>query len=365
MKRMRTLYVGKRRAAPGGFTLVELLVVIAIIGILVSLLLPAINMARESGRRSQCLTNMSNIAKACHGHNSLHGSFPPGVPVCTLPPSTTGSIESDSCQGPVWTVNILPQLEEIEMWKRAKDAYNDQSIQDPISWLADEQEVGNWTLAVYTCPTADRMTSLINEEFSKGNYAGCWGSDTYMNLGMIENRDDSNWEVLYMTDKPTAGVFGIAMLNGWNEKTNGTRTPWATEKAQPMGLGQGTTRAEIRDGTSTTLMISEVLGWDTSNDGRGGWVLNAPGATNFTAKYGPNSHGTDVTPMCEGSIPDSDPMYCGGTDDPQAAARSQHMNGVNVAFSDGSTKFINDTIDPSTWQDLATRDGHEVIQPDY
>ena len=78
--------------------------------------------------------------------------------------------------------------------------------------------------------------------------------------------------------------------------------------------------------------------------------------------------GTDVIPMCEETIPVSDEMHCTtnrSDGNIWAAARSDHLNGVNVAFSDGAVKFINDTVDLAIWQALGTRDGHEVIQPDY
>ncbi len=375
MKPMRTLQISKPHAKRDGFTLVELLVVIAIIGILVMLLLPAINMARESARRTQCGTNISNIAKACHAHDSLHGSFPPGVPSCTEKNWHTGGVdEGASCQGPVWTLNILPQLEMLEMWNHVNKLCAD--LQNLADDLEDEEpHIGTWTPVVFMCPSAEKMSreNRINTwghdaSTSKGNYAVCWGSDTYQNL------DPANGNI----PKATSGVFGIVMLEDWERKSVESIGPG---KGQwKMGLGQGTKRAEIRDGHATTLMISEVLGWDSSDDARGGWVLPAPGSTNFMTRFGPNSHGpvllpdassvnsNDVIPMCDETIPGSDKMSCTthrSDGSIWAAARSAHTNGVNVAFCDGATKFISDSIDLLIWQNLGTRAGGEVIDPDY
>jgi prepilin-type processing-associated H-X9-DG protein len=276
-------------------------------------------------------------------------------------------------------VNILAQLEETEMWNYANKACDHQ-------WnLADDMEheagnIGTWTPAVYICPSADRMTreNRINTWAhdawtSKGNYAGCWGSDTYENIDLTESSEE------YLMPKPTAGVFGIVMVEGWKDVEQ-TENAASARGQFKMGLGQGTKHAEIRDGTTNTLMISEVLGWDSSSDARGGWVLNAPGSTNFMTRFGPNAQGIvvvpsgdtlpshDVIPMCDETIPDNDPLYCTtnrSNGEIWAAARSEHMNGVNVAFADGSTRFINDTVELTIWRALGTRDGREVIQPDY
>jgi hypothetical protein len=317
--------------------------------------LPAVQSARETARRAQCANQLRNIGQACQTHESVHGSFPPGIPSCTKNNWITGGTQTGAfCQGPAWTVNLLGQLEQMQMWEYANEACAHQ-------WnLADDMEheagfIGRVTPEFYLCPSADKMTIGVDtwhhDYFTtKGNYAGCWGSDTYENL-------DSNY-----LPKRTSGVFGIVMVAGWEKVTqqeqhSSIRGQWK------MGLGQGTKRAEIRDGTSNTLLASEVLGYDSRTDARGAWVLNAPGSTNFMTKIGPNSEENDVIPMCETNIPATDPLHCvenKSNGNIWAAARSQHINGVNVVMADASTKFVSDAVDLPTWAAMGTRYGQEI-----
>lgn len=354
-----------------GFTLVELLVVIAIIAILVALLLPAVQSARETARRAQCGNQIRNIAQACHTHESVHGGFPPGIPSCTAANWITGGTGTGAwCQGPAWTVNILPQMEQMQMWQYANDACATQ-------WnLADDTEheagfIGRVTPDFYLCPSADRMTIGIDTYHhdyftTKGNYAGCWGSvlkkgDTYPNGTAEPDGPYVNLDSNYLP-KRGSGVFGIVMVAGW-EKVTQTNQHGSMRGQFKMGVGQGTKRAEIRDGTSNTLMISEVLGYDSRLDTRGGWVLNSPGSTNFMAVHGPNSEVNDVSSMCEPSIPESDPLHCienRADGNVWASARSRHLNGVNVAMADASVKYVSDTVELITWQAWGTRYGQEV-----
>ncbi len=131
-----------------------------------------------------------------------------------------------------------------------------------------------------------------------------------------------------------------------------------------MGLGQGTQMKQIVDGASNTLLVSEVLAYDSIKDARGGWVLNMPGSSNFTARTPPNSSIDDVISMCDQTIPVKDPMHCirnrsnGNT---WAAARSYHVSGVNASRADGSVRFVSDHIDLRVWQAQASRAGQEVM----
>lgn len=359
-----------------GFTLVELLVVIAIIGILVALLLPAIQSARAAAQRTECANKVKQIAIALQNHHSTHGSLPPGVPACNSRNWFQGG--SNQCQGPVWTLNILAELEETTLAQYVSDAMERSvNVADDLEHAAaggdaDPRNVSRFTPPAFICPSADRMSvgnridTFDHDDYtSKGNYAACWGSSHYLDF-------DPNAPVPPEI-AAKRGAFGIVMVDGWQGRIV---EPKAYGKWK-MGLGLGTKFAQITDGTSNTLLISEVVGVDSSLDGRGGWVLQSMGASNFSAKWEPNASGTGIDPetntsqprhdriaLCDPrNIPANDPMFCEmhrQSGQVWAAARSRHSGGVNAAMCDASVRFVADGIDLRTWRALATRAGGEV-----
>ncbi|NJO56327.1 MAG: DUF1559 domain-containing protein [Rhodospirillales bacterium] len=109
-----------------------------------------------------------------------------------------------------------------------------------------------------------------------------------------------------------------------------------------MGTGQGVTMGEIRDGTSNTVLASEVLAYETAKDGRGVWTSTMMGSSVFSGRTGPNSVTNDMIPACDETIPTTDKLYCTqnrSDGNVWAAARSRHSGGVVVARCDASVTF--------------------------
>jgi len=247
------------------------------------------------------------------------------------------------------------------MWEAVRDVMEHQ-------WNAaddcehEERGVGRTTPHVYTCPSAEEMTVLINtyhhdEGTSKGNYAACFGSSTYL------TDPDPQISGLWVHAPKEAGAFGVVMLRGWKKVVQSELHP-SIKGVWKMGLGQGTKIRDIADGTSHTLMISEVLGYNTMIDARGGWVLGAMGSSTFTAAYTPNSDIDDYIPMCDQTIPIDNPLHCYQNQiNPLvwASARSRHPGVVNAALCDGSVRSFSDDIDIYVWQALSTIAGEEVF----
>ncbi len=367
------------RSARRGFTLVELLVVIAVIAILIALLLPAVQSAREAARRTHCANNLKQIGLALLQHNELYRSLPPGVPSCTHRNWITGAQEAGAfCEGPNWASNIFAHIEEpllaewvYECMDSHASAADDLEHGGSYSNRLAPGNVGTYTPKFYICPSAERMTKPLggggddwghDPWLAKGNYAACFGDYIYeAACPAIDTREKSIDEDREWERVPHRGAFQVVMVRGWEDapqRDNADRLYGIWK----MGWGQGTQMRSIHDGTSKTLAISEVIGYDSRNDARGAWVVHVPGSSLFTALTGPNSAEHDRISVCDNRIPREHPLYCERdfrqeSDPMWAAARSEHPEGVNASKCDGSVSFFLNDIDIDVWRALATRSG--------
>ncbi|MGD9645600.1 MAG: DUF1559 domain-containing protein [Pirellulales bacterium] len=347
----------RRAKARRGFTLVELLVVIAIIGVLIALLLPAIQAARESGRRLQCTNNLKQLTLALHNHHDAMQSLPPGLPHCSPKQGlwkTAGTDIGVYCQGPNWLANIMPQIDQSAMYSKLMGCLdNEASACDDCDRDKEGKpwrEFGILSLPFLKCPSASETDQLLDnwklEHLAKGNYAANFGSDTFMSF----------------QSPSKAGAFGVIVPRGTENVVQrlNHKTMFGRWKA---GWGQGVRFRDVRDGTSNTLCLSEVLAYDDPADGRGTWAWAGMGASSFTAKFGPNSPQNDVLPACCTTIPVNDPLKCTQNQrdgNVWASARSSHNGGVNASLLDSSVRFFTNEIDVQTWNALGSRSAQDI-----
>ncbi len=333
------------RATRRAFTLVELLVVITIIGILIALLLPAVQSAREAARKLQCSNNMKNLGLALHEYHTSYGIFPPS----SVWRNSAGALNNSAlASGPAnigtmnenWVCLILPQLEQTPLYKTM-------DFTKPIGGTTSAANVAarTNTLAVMLCPTdtfnrkqfvgsASSLTNQMGDNWARGNYganASIGFLTTSSSYGLYAAGDPTLWRARYIT-----GV---------------------------MGANVSLRIEDIRDGTSNTILLGELRSGMLPQDPRGTWAMgNASGS----ALWGCGLFDDDNGPNCS-TVNADDVIACkdvqtalGGTPALAAqagmacytnsvanweqTARSMHVGGVNVCMGDGSVRFISDFI---------------------
>jgi prepilin-type N-terminal cleavage/methylation domain-containing protein/prepilin-type processing-associated H-X9-DG protein len=360
----KTLPRAARRST--GFTLIELLVVIAIISVLIALLLPAVQAAREAARRLQCVGNLKEIGIALHNYESANGVFPPGR-------INTYIAKNGHCWGAY--SQMLPFLEQ----KAVFDAMNFSMNPDPD--YTTSSAVVNSTAAilvvnVFLCPS-DGGAPLV--QVGGGMYAG---HNYLLNVG-------SGYSVVQAPPSPMTAPNGIFFENsavrfagipdGTSQtvaisetirSTAGAPTGFSGQAVfalDPLGgfvitgnntAGNGPPIVSDDDYASQCLTNSPP-GFQPTRGIK--WLYGAPGHSMYNHRRPPNDKRYD----CRGGLPHSDKSPADWQKlSLNITARSRHSGGVNSLFCDGHVQFIKDSVDVAIWQGLGTRNGGEVISAD-
>lgn len=296
----------KRGQRNAGFTLIELLVVFAVIGLLLALLLPAVQQAREAARRTQCRDNLKQLALALHNYHDVHQTLPPGYiyrpDVSTTPPQNGAGFS--------WGVMILPYVEQASLYQS-------------FNWNVPIFDAANQTprmqrLPVFLCP---KDTHSDNGFVEMGPTPGRYAMASYVaSFGPPD---------LDATQEKRDGLFSRNSRTRFGDATDGL--------SNTLMLGErenGPFRRGIAHGvhiTYETTWCAAVREWNDPSDDHGHMVL-------FQTGHVPND---------------------GFSDDRDVSA--PHVGYANFAFGDGSVRGLSESIDFKLYQALSTRSGGEVL----
>jgi prepilin-type N-terminal cleavage/methylation domain-containing protein/prepilin-type processing-associated H-X9-DG protein len=339
-----------------GFTLIELLVVIAIIGVLIALLLPAVQAAREAARRIQCVNNLKQIGLAVHNYHDAVGTLPLGC-----------AVMFDRANTPIFqgwgiTARILPYMEGGAAFNGCNFSLANETPDNDTSMRL--------SVATYLCPSDGQNRKIFlddgqprnntNYGFNRGDWY-VWGGSAAAPDPSSPFRANASVPLASVADGLSGTIFAAEVK---------THTPYLLN-CSGLVYAPLNTRAMPgpNDSPSTIPQYSGCGGGSSElrpDSGHSEWEDGNTSQAGFTTAWPPNK----VTPGVFGgvAVPDTDLIAIreenGGPTFAAVTARSYHPGGVNVLFGDGSVRFIKSTIAGMTWRALGSVAGGEVVSGD-
>ncbi|MEN6366630.1 MAG: DUF1559 domain-containing protein [Thermoguttaceae bacterium] len=320
-----------------GFTLIELLVVITIIGILIGLLIPAVQAAREAGRRAQCLNNLRQIGLALHSYHTTRECLPPGNLYQTAgqcPGSGSEPSGSESISSGNWLIAILPHIEQPALansynWKYTSVSPKNKTFRET-------------TVAVYICPSdIDTQTPVVPATGPAATLSVKYAPGSYRAVSGRSDEEGVDTGLNYLDSE--------LLLPSYRKKSRGP-----IHILLPIWKFHVETFSKIRDGLSNTLLVGESTNTPGSSQ-RTFWAYPYAYYTLSGATAQPRILWGDFD-RCVAAKGESGDVPC------KRQWGSPHSGIVNFALCDGSVRSIDTSIDMTLFGNLSTIDGGEAAQ---
>jgi len=359
-----------RHARSRAFTLIELLVVIAIIAVLIGLLLPAVQAAREAARRSQCVNNLKQIGLATHNYHDTFGAVPPG--------SLWPCGGSDGCWG--WgdspMISILQFIEQGTIWNNynvSRGTYGSfpPDASGPTNWWANTTVLSYITISTYLCPSDSRQVTGPLSNYV-GNQGGPFLLAGYSGT-MIPTRAPGDFPAPLNSFNGTATSLNFGgITDGLSNSALYSETASPASNPSLVRAGSGTAlekRVFFDSGAkSTTLTVAGVM---TLLSRCNSIPAGTPALSSRVGYQWQNTYPSYVNNMYNHVSPpnsrqcQNNPINTWGLDATgNGPPTSFHPGGVNMGMADGSVRFVKDTVNLQTWWAIGTRAGGEVISAD-
>ena len=360
----KTIHLMNSKRNRAGFTLVELLVVIAIIGILVGMLLPAVQQVREAARRSSCANNMRQRGLALHNYESAHQPFPPGF---SSTPTSNGNVPAgtyidpetwNAAPGWGWAAYLLPYLE-------ASNIHDSIDFQQPI-WTDEHQELVQNQVPSFLCPSSsgdDQPFTVVDEDMNPWSPDG---SDSIV-LGrshyVASHGQESAWG-----SEAGASIEGETFTDIYSSSTATVQIKGDVSRVAdgPFYRNSETRISEVTDGTTSTIFLGEHSSALSDKT----WVGVVPSATVHPRiespdngpdgaatlvlyHMGPSGGELDITgfPIIH---PVNFPTFHVGQ------MFAEHPGGGNICMGDGSVHFVSENVDLITWAEISSMNEAEI-----